>query len=111
MSLIDAVSDQTFETQVLNAERPVLVDFYADWCAPCRILLPALEDVAAEYAGEVLVRKINIDQNPQTRDRYDIRGIPALCLFDRGQVRERINGVVPRSMIAARIEAVLGDRT
>jgi len=110
MSSFAQVTEETFDAQVLNASTPVLVDFYADWCGPCRAMEPALKDVAAEYEGEVMVVKLNVDENPAVQQRYGVMGIPALLLFDGGQLRERIAGAQPRSTIAAMIEKVAGSR-
>jgi len=104
------VTEAEFETQVLGAATPVLVDFYADWCGPCRAMEPALKDIAAEYAGEVVVVKLNVDESPETQQRYGVMGIPALLLFEGGQVRERMAGAQARSSIAAMIEKVAGLR-
>jgi len=104
------VNEANFEALVLSAATPVLVDFYADWCGPCRAMEPALKDVAAEYNGEVTVVKLNIDENPATQQRYGVMGIPALLLFEGGEVRERTAGAQARSAIAAMIEKVAGSR-
>jgi thioredoxin 1 len=103
------VTEASFQALVLDAPTPVLVDFYADWCGPCRAMEPALKDVAAEYEGEVTVVKLNVDENPATQQRYGVMGIPALLLFQGGEVRERIAGAQPRSTIAAMIEKVAGS--
>ena len=110
MSSFAQVTEETFDAQVLNASTPVLVDFYADWCGPCRAMEPALKDVAAEYEGEVTVVKLNVDENPAVQQRYGVMGIPALLLFDGGKLCERIAGAQPRSTIAAMIEKVAGSR-
>ncbi len=104
------INEANFEALVLDAATPVLVDFYADWCGPCRAMEPALKDVAAEYEGEVVVVKLNVDENPAVQQRYGVMGIPALLLFEGGQLRERIAGAQPRSTIAAMIEKVAGSR-
>jgi thioredoxin 1 len=110
MADISYVSESTFDAEVLAAPTPVLVDFYADWCGPCRAMEPALKDIASEYEGEVVVVKLNVDQNPATQQRYGVMGIPALLLFEGGEVRHRIAGAAPRSTIAAMIEKVAGTR-
>jgi len=104
MSDLARVNEETFEAQVLAAATPVLVDFYADWCAPCRAMEPALKDIAREYEGEVVIVKLNVDENPGVSERYGVQGIPAMLLFNGGEVRDRITGVAARSAIAALIE-------
>src|SRR5436189_4286277 len=80
------VSDSSFERDVLKASGPVLVDFWAEWCGPCKMIAPALEELAKDMAGKVTVAKVNIDENPETPRRYGVRGIPTLMLFKNGQV-------------------------
>jgi len=104
------VTEAEFETQVLGAATPVLVDFYADWCGPCRAMEPALRDIAREYEGEIRVVKLDVDKNAVLQERYGVMGIPALLLFEGGQVRERMAGAQARSSIAAMIEKVAGLR-
>lgn len=89
---VSEVSDQSFETEVLNASIPVMVDFWASWCAPCRMLAPVVETVAEQYNGRVRVLKMNIDDNPATPGKYNIRSIPTLLLFKEGEVKEQIMG-------------------
>ena len=92
-----AVSDETFERIVGDSAVPVLVDFYADWCGPCKIMAPLLDDVAQRRAGDVLVLKLDTDRNPVTAQRYGIRGIPTLILFREGKEAGRRTGAVPRT--------------
>ncbi len=104
----NAVSDSTFETEVLNAKGPVLVDFWAEWCGPCKMIAPFLEDLAADKAGKLTVAKVNIDENPQTPMKYGIRGIPTLLLFKNGQVAAMKIGPTPqKSKLVEWVESVL----
>ncbi|MBI2846979.1 MAG: thioredoxin [Chloroflexi bacterium] len=102
-----SVSDATFESEVLQAETPVLTDFWADWCMPCRMVAPLVEAAAKEYAGRLKVTKVNVDANSQTAAAYGIRSIPTLLLFKRGKVVSQIIGAVPLAALKSRIETVL----
>jgi thioredoxin 1 len=93
------VSDDSFEADVLKAEAPVLVDFWAEWCGPCKMIAPILDDVATEYAGKVTVAKVNIDQNPNTPPKFGIRGIPTLLLFKNGQVAATKVGALSKTQL------------
>jgi len=99
--LIRSVTDDTFEHDVLKSERPVLIDYWAEWCGPCKMIAPVLEEIAREYAGRLKVAKLNIDENPATPPRYGIRGIPTLMLFKNGSVEATKVGAVSRSQLAA----------
>jgi len=94
-----AVTDQTFEADVLKADGPVLVDFWAEWCGPCKMIAPALEEIGAEYAGRVTVAKVNIDENPETPNNYGVRGIPTLILFKDGKPLATKVGAAPKSQL------------
>ncbi|GBQ70220.1 thioredoxin [Ameyamaea chiangmaiensis NBRC 103196] len=94
-----AVSDDTFETDVLKAEGPVLVDFWAEWCGPCKMIAPALEEIGAEFKGQVKVAKVNIDDNPLTPNNYAVRGIPTLILFKDGKPAATKVGALPKSQL------------
>lgn len=93
------VSDASFEQDVLKAEGPVLVDFWAEWCGPCKQIAPALDKIAAEMEGKVTIAKVNIDDNPQTPTQYGVRGIPTLLIFKGGQVAAMKVGALPESKL------------
>lgn len=101
------VTDASFEQDVLKAAHPVLVDYWAEWCGPCKMIAPILDDVAAEYEGRMLIAKLNIDQNPDTPPRYGIRGIPTLMLFKQGEVEATKVGAVSKSQLTAFIDSNL----
>jgi len=99
MSEIMVVSDATFDKEVLQAEKPVLVDFWAPWCAPCLAMTPIIEEVARSYGDKIRIAKINVDENPEVPQRYGIRGIPTLIFFSKGQVEEILVGLQPKEKI------------
>ncbi len=102
-----AVSDDSFDDDVLKAEGPVLVDFWAEWCGPCKMISPALEEIAAEMDGRVAIAKVNIDENPLTPQKYGVRGIPTLMLFKNGQVAATKVGALPKGQLAEWVESVI----
>lgn len=101
------VTDETFERSVLNAEGPVLVDYWAEWCGPCKMIAPVLEEIAQEYAGRLRIAKLNIDENPETPPKYGIRGIPTLMLFKDGNVEATKVGAVSKSQLSAFLDSNL----
>ena len=101
------VSDATWMSHVVESPLPVLVDAWAPWCGPCRMIAPAIEQLAAEMAGRVRVAKLNVDENPQTAGRLNISGIPALIIFKDGREVDRIVGLAPKPEIARRLEQVI----
>ena len=101
---VTAVTDSSFETDVLQADRPVLVDFWAEWCAPCRMLSPTVDAVAEKFATNARVVKVNVDENPQISQRYGIKGIPTLILFKAGTEAERVVGATSKEAISRMIE-------
>ena len=107
MANVTEISDQSFETEVLQSPVPVLIDFWAPWCAPCRAIAPVVEELAKDYQGKIKVVKLNVDDNPQTPQRYGVRGIPNLILFQGGNVREQIVGAVPKKRLVDAITAVV----
>jgi thioredoxin 1 len=102
-----AVSDDSFEREVLQSPTPVLIDFWAPWCAPCRAIAPVVEELAREYAGRLKVVKMNVDDNPRTPVRYGVRGIPNLIIFRNGDVKEQIVGAVPKAQLVKAVDRVL----
>ncbi len=93
------ITDQSFEQEVLKSDKPVLVDFWATWCGPCRMIAPTVEALANDYVGKAKVGKVNVDENQSTPARYNIRGIPTLLLFKNGQVQEQLVGAASREII------------
>lgn len=104
---INNITDQTFEEEVLKSPTPVLIDYWAEWCGPCKVIAPLLEDIAQSYAGRLKVGKLNIDQNPNTPPRYGIRGIPTLMLFKDGLVEATKVGALSKTQLIAFLEANL----
>src|SRR3954452_9718592 len=101
---VTAVSDSSFEDDVLKSDQPVLVDFWAAWCAPCRMLAPTVEAVAEKYAGNARVVKLNVDDNPSVSQRFGIKGIPTLILFKNGHEEERVVGATSKDAISRMID-------
>ena len=101
------VSDKSFANEVLQSDLPVLVDFWATWCVPCKSISPVVDELAKEYAGRVRIAKLNVDENPAIPSQYSVRGIPTLILFKGGKVLEQIVGAVPKTRLVAMIEKAL----
>jgi thioredoxin len=101
------VSDDAFEEDVLKSARPVLVDYWAEWCGPCKMIAPILEEIAEEYAGKLTIAKLNIDDNPSTPPKYGIRGIPTLMLFKDGNVEATKVGALSKSQLSAFLDSNL----
>lgn len=101
------VTDRSFESDVLQSDVPVLVDFWATWCAPCRMLTPIVESVAEEFSGKAKFVKLNVDDNAETAGRYSIRGIPTLLLFKNGELKDQLVGVTSKDNIVRMIESQL----
>ena len=99
------ITDATFELEVLQSQTPVLVDYWAEWCGPCKMIAPALDQIAAEYAGRLKVAKLNIDENQSTPPKYGIRGIPTLMLFKNGNLEATKVGALSKSQLAAFIDS------
>ncbi|HJA75774.1 MAG TPA: thioredoxin [Candidatus Desulfovibrio gallistercoris] len=97
--MAEQITDATFDMQVLKSDQPVLLDFWAPWCGPCRALGPVIEELASEYAGRVQIGKMNVDENPVTPGKYGIRAIPTLILFKNGEAVEQVTGAVSKDAI------------
>ena len=100
-------TDNDFTTEVLESDLPVVVDFWAEWCGPCKVSGPALEEISDEMAGKVKIVKVNIDENPQTPMQYGVRGIPTLLIFDKGEVKAEKIGAAPKSKLSEWVEQSL----
>ncbi len=101
------ITTENFEREVVRSDRPVLVDFWAAWCAPCRLVAPVVEELAREYAGRLNVAKLDVDELPDLADRYQVQGIPTLAIFADGKLVKRIVGYVPKPELQRQIDAVL----
>ncbi len=99
-------TDAEFETDVLQSSEPVLVDFWAPWCGPCRAIAPLIEELAEQYDGKVKIGKVNVDENPEIAQRYDVMNIPTLIVFKNGEIAERFMGLVPKSKLESAISSL-----
>ncbi len=107
MSKVTEVSDASFNQDVLKSSLPVLIDFWAPWCGPCKAISPVVEELAGEYEGRLKVVKMNVDDNPQVPSRYGVRGIPNLIVFRGGEVADQIVGAVPKAQLVRAIDRAL----
>ena len=103
------VTDSTFDQEVIKSDTPVLVDFWADWCAPCKMIAPLVEELAEEYDGKVKFAKLDVDSNPQTAMTYGVRGIPTLLIFSDGQPVKQVVGAVPKSVLKKNLDEALAS--
>ena len=104
MATVSDVTDSTFEEEVLKSDQPVLVDFWAEWCAPCRMMAPVVKEIADEFEDRIRVCKLDVDSNPNTAARFNIRSIPSLLFFQKGQVADQVVGAVPKSRIVEKLQ-------
>ncbi len=101
------ITDDNFEEEVLKSDKPVLIDFWATWCGPCRMIAPIVEEMATEYEGKAKIGKLDVDSNQQTSIKYGVRSIPTLLLFKGGELKETIIGAVPKTQLVDKLESVL----
>ena len=101
------ITDGNFKETVINSDKPVLIDFWAEWCGPCRMIGPVVEELSKEYEGKAIIGKVNVDENPETAVNYGIRSIPTLLIFKNGQIVDKQVGVVPKSVLESKLKAQL----
>jgi len=104
---VQQITDASFDSDVLQADVPVLIDFWAPWCGPCKAIAPVVDELAKDYAGRLKVVKMNVDDNPNTPSKYGVRSIPNLLLFKGGQVKDQIVGAVPKAVLVKAVDQVL----
>lgn len=107
MSNAIEINSTNWSQEVIDSDKPVLVDFWADWCGPCRMLSPVIDEIAKEYAGKVKVCKVNVDNNQLLANEFGIRGIPSLLIFKKGEILDRLVGVQPKSVISGKLDSAL----
>ena len=107
MSSQSTFTDGNFEEEVINSSIPVLVDFWAEWCAPCKMIAPTVDEIANEYNGKLKVGKVDVDSNPQVSSKYQIRSIPSLVFFKDGRITDQIVGAVPKVQIMSKVDTIL----
>ena len=101
------VTDSSFDEEVIQADTPVLVDFWADWCAPCKMIAPIVEELAGEFDGKIKFTKLDVDSNPKSASSYGIRGIPTMLIFNEGEPVDQVVGAVPKSVLKKRLEQAI----
>ena len=106
MALV-TITDDNFEEEVIKSDKPVLIDFWATWCGPCKMIAPIVEEMAKEYDGKVKIGKLDVDSNQQSSIKYGVRSIPTLLLFNNGEIKETIIGAVPKAQIVQKLEALI----
>ena len=106
MNLVE-ITDDNFETEVINSDKPVLIDFWAVWCGPCKLIAPIVEELSTEYDGKVKIGKLDVDSNQQTSIKFGVRSIPTLLLFKEGKLKETIIGAVPKKNIVEKLDALI----
>ncbi len=103
------VTDANFEDEVLNSDIPVLVDLWAVWCGPCKMIEPSIKEIAEKFSGKLKVAKLNVDENPQTATQYGVRSIPTLLFFENGELKDQLIGALPKKQIADKVENLFKD--
>jgi len=104
------LTDQSWDNEVLNSDLPVIVDFWAEWCAPCSMIAPVVEQMSEEYEGKIKVGKLNVDENQVTAGKYQVMAIPTLLFFNGGKLVDRVAGVVPKKILVEKIEKILEEK-